>query len=156
MAVTCLCFVHADKVAFILFFSAPHTHSNSEKCGLKENTPKKKNQNATLAVQPSQEMSIETVCAGNSYKGKERREEKPSRPGFLETMCSFFLSSSSGLFGCLFMLLPRPHTLQMSFHEGSSASHHARVPSSLFSEEETCKGSVAMTEARSSNRASTP
>lgn len=153
MAVTCFCFVRADKVALVLYFSAPHTHSNSEKCGLKEST--KKNSNATLAVQPSQEMPVETVCAGNSYKGRERREEKPSRPGFLEPMCSFFLSSSSGLFGCLFMLLPRPHTLQMSFMR---VCQPPTMPEShLFSsEEETCKGSVAMTEARFSNRASTP
>lgn len=48
-----------------------------------------------------------------------------------------------------------PHITNV-FHEGLSASHHARVPSSLFSsEEETCKGSVAMTEARFSNRART-
>lgn len=57
----------ADKVASaILLLCSPYTHPLT----LRSVVFKKYVKNATLAAQPLQEMPIETVCAGNIYKGK--------------------------------------------------------------------------------------
>lgn len=56
-----------------------------------------------------------------------------------------------GAAGCLFIVLPRPPTLRMSFKRARQPPT-TPVPSGLFSEEAACKCSVAATEARFSNR----
>lgn len=124
-----------------------HTPFNFAKCGLKK---KKKKSNFGCAPFP-----------GNAYRNCLHRKHlqrqdggRRRSPTDLDSSRPCAASSSPVPRGCLLSLhfaSQAPHITNV-FHEGLSASHHARVPSSLFSsEEETCKGSVAMTEARFSN-----
>lgn len=65
-------------------------------------------------MQPIQEMCIETVCTGNTYKGKLGEGAKPGRPGFFSPAHAQLLPFS--FFGAVgFVLFPRPHMLQTSF-----------------------------------------
>lgn len=77
MAATRLCFVRADKVAFTLYFSAPHTHTLTLKSVVRKKQTKKI-LNAALAVQPSQEMSIETVWQETATKGRRGGRRSPA------------------------------------------------------------------------------
>ena len=66
-------------------------------------------------MQPSREMPIETVCAGNIYKGKMGEGGEAQQTWILRDHVQLLPLQFLGAVGCLFVLLPRPHTLQMSF-----------------------------------------
>lgn len=85
------------------------------KCGLKKNDFK----NAALALQPSQEMPIETVCAGNTYRGKMGEGGEAQQTWIL--LCrsrdhvQLLPLRFRGTVRCLLVLFPGPHALQTPF-----------------------------------------